>query len=186
MIQDALMVKNREFFTRRVMALELQALHSLGTAREREKKDRPKSKPWNPTCIHMIPHHLVHVTCCAFCFDSPEEPSLIGCTWWHTIKQIAKGYICLNSFRIHKIGNENATKKFSASQWFRHCRGYFANIPNHVLQGVPVSGNLWDMNVIQCLECLQCHRKKNLSSFTKWLQRLLYPNGTLPPSWGPC
>ena len=39
MIQDALMVKNREFLTRRVMALELQALHSLGTAREREKKD---------------------------------------------------------------------------------------------------------------------------------------------------
>jgi len=36
MIQDALMVKNREFFTRRVMALELQALHSWNTKNEKK------------------------------------------------------------------------------------------------------------------------------------------------------
>lgn len=76
MIQDALMVKNREFLTRRVMALELQALHSWNT-REREKKDTGQNPSPETNCIHMILHDLVHVTCCAFCFDSPEEPSLI-------------------------------------------------------------------------------------------------------------
>ena len=108
MIQDALMVKNREFFTRRVMALELQALHSLGTAREREKKTEGQ----NPSPeTNLYTHDTTWPCAChLLCFllwlarGAESDHMFRGVDRMHMVN--SKGILCLKYSCMQEIGKK--------------------------------------------------------------------------------